>query len=267
MRNISEHTRLKRVKENKGRRMISGDLLERDIMIRALFIDIDDTVLDFAGYVKETMKTGFAEFGLPVYEPWMYDVFHEENSKLWQGLERGEIAFEDIKRDRWNKIFAALGISMDGRVFEDYFRACLHDSGILIPGAKETLEDLSERYLLFVASNGPDEQQRNRLKVAGINDLFIDVFTSGEIGASKPTKEFFDKCIEKVNRFTDQNNIRKLDKNEILMVGDSLTSDISGAVEYGLKSCLFDPSGRLFGKQQGVDYEIRNWSELKSILT
>ena len=267
MRNISERTRSKKVNEIIGRRMVSGDLLERNIMIRALFIDIDDTVLDFAGYVKETMKTGFAKYGLPAYESWMYEVFHKENGKLWQALERGEIVFEDIKRDRWNKIFAALGISMDGPVFEDYFRACLHDSGILIPGAKETLEDLSGRYLLFVASNGPDEQQRNRLKVAGIDDLFIDVFTSGEIGASKPTKEFFDKCIERVNSFTKQNDIRPLEKNEILMVGDSLTSDISGAVEYGLKSCLFDPSGQLFGKQQGVDYEIKDWSELKSILT
>ena len=250
-----------------GRRRSSGDLLERDIMIRALLIDIDDTILDFAGYVKETMRTGFKEFGLPDYEPWMYEVFHKENGELWQGLERGELTFEDIKRDRWNKIFAALGISGDGHAFEDYFRACLHDSGILIPGAKETLEDLSLKYLLFVASNGPDEQQRNRLKIAGLDGLFIDVFTSGKIGASKPTKEFFDACIERINKYTEQNSIRKLEKYEILMVGDSLTSDISGAVEYGIKSCLFDPTKHLLGKQKGVDYEVTNWNELKNVLT
>ena len=235
-------------------------------MIRALFIDIDDTVLDFVGYVKETMRTGFSKFGLPEYEPWMYDVFHRENGELWRALERGELTFEDIKNNRWNRIFAALGVKGDGHAFEDYFRVCLHDSGILIPEAKEALECLSERYLLFAASNGPEDQQRNRLKVAGIDDLFVDVFTSGGLGASKPTKEFFDACIERVNCYTEQNGIRQLTKEEILMVGDSLTSDMSGAVEYGLKSCLFDPSGQLFGKLPGVDYEITCWNDMKEIL-
>lgn len=236
-------------------------------MIRALFIDIDDTLLDFVGYVKETMKVGFRKFGFSEYEPWMYDVFHKENGELWRGLERGELSFEDIRRDRWNRIFAALGIEGDGQLFEDYFRSCLHDSGILIPGAKETLDNLSLRYLLFAASNGPEEQQRNRLKVAGINNLFIDVFTSGGLGASKPTKEFFDLCMEKVNSYCECNGIPLLDKGEILMVGDSLTSDISGAVSYGLKSCLFDPSGDLFDKRNDIDYKVKSWYELGKILS
>ncbi len=236
-------------------------------MIRALFIDIDDTILDFVGYVKETMRIGFRKFGFPEYEPWMYDVFQEKNGELWRGLERGELTFEDIKRSRWNKIFSALGIEGDGQVFEDYFRVCLHDSGLLIPGAKETLEYLSSKYILFAASNGPEEQQRNRLKVAGINDLFADVFTSGGLGASKPTKEFFDLCMEKVNRYSERNNMRKIEKNEILMIGDSLTSDINGAVEYGLKSCLFDPSGDLFDKRDDIDYKVRNWYEIKEMLS
>ena len=235
-------------------------------MIKALFIDIDDTILDFVGYVKETMRTGFDKFGLPEYQPWMYDVFHRENGELWRALERGEITFEDIQRNRWNIVFKALGIEGDGPAFEAYFRAQLHDSGILILGAKETLEALSDKYLLFVASNGPEDQQRNRLKVAGVDSLFIDVFTSGEIGASKPTKEFFDVCMDRANRFAVTKDTAGLKKEEILMIGDSLTSDISGAVEYGLMSCLFDPSGEAFGKMNDVDYEVKSWKDIEQIL-
>ena len=229
--------------------------------IKVLFIDVDDTILDFAGYVRETMKTGFREFGLPEYEPWMYGVFHRENGELWRALERGELTFEDIKRDRWNIIFEKLGIEADGPAFESYFRSCIFDSGILIPGAKETLKILAQHYPLFVASNGPEDQQRNRLKVAGVLNLFRDVFTSGGIGASKPTKEFFDACMERAQAYTG-----KLERDEILMVGDSLTSDIGGAVEYGLRSCLFDPTGLSFRKLEGVDFEIRSWDELRELL-
>ena len=235
-------------------------------MIKALFIDIDDTILDFVGYVKETMKIGFGKFGLPEYEPWMYDVFHEKNGELWRGLERGELTFEDIKRNRWNRIFEALGIEGDGQAFEEFFRACLHDSGILMPGAKETLESFSSRYMLFAASNGPEDQQRNRLKVAGIDTLFIDVFTSGGLGASKPTKDFFDKCMEKVNSYTANHNLPQVEREEILMIGDSLTSDINGAVTYGLKCCLFDPSGTLFYGRNDIDYKVTSWNELREIL-
>ena len=244
-----------------GRRSRSGGFLEGKKMIKALFIDVDDTILDFGAYVRETMRSGFRKFGLPEYEPRMYDVFRRENDELWRSLERGEIVFEDIKRDRWNIIFRELGFEADGPAFESYFRACLHDSGILIPGAKETLEELAEIYPMFVASNGPEDQQRNRLKVAGVLDLFRDVFTSGGVGASKPTKEFFDACMERAQAYTG-----KLDRDEVLMVGDSLTSDIGGAVEYGLRSCLFDPRGLSSGKLEGVDYEIGSWKELTDLL-
>ena len=235
-------------------------------MIRVLFLDIDDTVLDFVGYVKETMKTGFREFGLPEYEPWMYDRFTEINGALWRELEKGIITFEDIHRNRWAKVFEGLGIDGDGPAFEDYFRRKLHDSGLLMPGAKETLEKLSRSYLLFAASNGPDGQQRNRLKVAGIYDLFEEVFTSGALGSPKPGREFFDGCIERVDRCLEETGQPKIRREEILMIGDSLTSDIGGAVAYGLKSCLLDASGEKFGKLEGVDYEVRSWQEIEEIL-
>ena len=98
--------------------------------MRLALIDIDNTLLDFDEYVRQTMQSGFAHFGLRPYEPFMDDVFERENNELWRALERGELTFAELKRVRWNSIFEALGIEFDGSVFEEYFRAALHESAI-----------------------------------------------------------------------------------------------------------------------------------------
>ena len=96
---------------------------------KAVFIDIDNTLLSFDGYVKQTMAEGFAHFGLPAYTPDMYDVFTRENDSLWQRLEQGALDFQTLQQMRWNNVFRALGISFDGPTFERYFRGALHESG------------------------------------------------------------------------------------------------------------------------------------------
>lgn len=98
--------------------------------MKAVFIDIDNTLLSFSEYVKHTMQTGFEHFGLKRYESYMYDVFTEENNKLWHRIEQGTLVFSELEKVRWNIIFARLGIEFDGTVFEKYFRRALYDSAI-----------------------------------------------------------------------------------------------------------------------------------------
>lgn len=123
--------------------------------MKAIFIDIDNTLLDFDAYVRESMRAGFARFGLRPYEPWMYDIFVRENDKLWQAIERSELTFARLQEIRWNTVFRALGIEADGIAFERYFREALHESAIPVPGAHELLERLHGRFLLCAASNRP----------------------------------------------------------------------------------------------------------------
>ena len=120
-----------------------------------VFIDIDNTLLDFDEYIRRTMREGFAHFGLKPYEPYMEEIFHRENGKLWRQIEQGTLTFAELERIRWNNVFAALDIDFDGTVFETYFRAALYDSAIPVPGAMELLEALHGKYPLAVASNGP----------------------------------------------------------------------------------------------------------------
>ena len=65
--------------------------------IKVIFIDIDNTLLDFDEYVKETMKNGFKHFSLKEYQPYMYDIFTQENNKLWLQIEKGELTFQELE--------------------------------------------------------------------------------------------------------------------------------------------------------------------------
>ena len=121
-------------------------------MIRAVFLDIDDTLLSFRGYVKASMREGFRLFGLPEYTEEMYFVFERENGALWRMLERGELTFAELQNVRWNRVFAALGMQADGHAFEDYFRAQLCTSAIPEDGAMELLQSLAPRCTLCAAS-------------------------------------------------------------------------------------------------------------------
>ena len=156
-----------------------------------IFIDIDNTLLDFDAYIRQTMAEGFAHFGLRPYEPYMEEVFHRENGKLWHQIEAGTLTFRELEQIRWNNVFRALQIDFDGPVFEKYFRTALYDSAIPVDGAMELLRALHGSYTLAVASNGPYEQQLHRLELAGMKPYFDWFFVSEKLGVSKPAAAFF----------------------------------------------------------------------------
>lgn len=231
-------------------------------MIKAVLIDIDNTLLDFDAYVKNSMKDGFQKFGIRPYEEYMYDVFEEINTKLWREIEDGTLTFNELIKVRWNKIFDALGISFDGWEFEKYFRDCLYDSAVPIEGSKEILKYLSEKYIVCAASNGPYDQQIHRLEIAGMAPYFSDFYISEKIGASKPSEVFFDHCITSLNSM----GKGEILPSEIMMIGDSLTSDMAGGVASGMKTCYFDRNKK--GKTNGLklDHIVTKLEEIKNIL-
>lgn len=204
-------------------------------MIKAILLDIDNTLLDFDAYVKDSMKNGFEKFGLGTYKDSDYDTFTVVNNGLWHDIEEGTLTFEELKKIRWNKVFEALGISFDGIAFETYFREYLNESAIPVKGAKELLEYLKGKdYILCAASNGPFDQQCNRLKIGGMYEYFTHFFISEKVGFSKPAPEFFEVCLNELNHAS------RINKDEILMLGDSLSADISGANDFGFKTCFFN---------------------------
>ena len=237
-------------------------------MLKAVFLDIDNTLLDFDAYVKMSMQTGFSRFGLRPYEPWMYDVFTENNLALWRRIERGELDFDGLKQIRWNMIFEKLNISFDGVAFEEYFRKYLNESAIPEEGVMEmfnAISELKERYGFFVcaASNGPYDQQVKRLKIAGMDRYMDHVFVSEKLGVSKPFAGFYERAFEEIAKGLPVPN-----PADCLMVGDSLTSDVAGGKNFGMKTCLYHKNGESEEKIDAVrpDYVIEKMTDLVDVV-
>lgn len=228
--------------------------------MKAVFIDIDNTLLDFDAYVCTTMEQGFAHFGLPAYRPEMYHTFTTENNKLWRQIEEGTLTFEELQKIRWSNIFAALGFSFDGPTFERYFREALHESAIPVPGAMDLLQSLSGGALLCVASNGPYEQQLHRLEIGGMRPYFDYFFISERAGAAKPSREFFDYAFRALNG----NRPDPILPQETLIIGDSLSSDMAGGLQYGMKTCYYRRSGAP-AAPAGVDYTVTDLRQISAL--
>lgn len=224
--------------------------------MKAIFFDIDNTLLSFDEYVKQSMKEGFAYYKLKPYEPYMFDVFHQENDKLWRMIEEGTLQLEQLQKIRWNAIFKALDIDFDGNTFETYFRKALYDSAILEPHVIEILDYLKDKYILCVASNGPYEQQCHRLQIGGIYDYFQYYFISEKIGAAKPSKQFFTYAFEEMNQ------MHAIEPSEAIIIGDSITSDIAGGKNIGMHTCLYTKKD----SNAEVEYCIQDLLQLKTFL-
>ena len=227
-------------------------------MIKAVFMDIDNTLLDFDAAAQEGMERCFQDAGL-TYRPEMFSVFKEENNRIWKKIEQGILTMDDLPYVRGQAILKKLGLEADGVAMEMLFRKCLFYSAVPVEGAEEILSYLHGKYILCTASNGPYEQQICRLKKA---DMLKD-FVSEKIGVDKPDARFFERCLEQLP------GIRA---EECMIVGDSLTADIAGGLAAGMETCWFcrerieEKELENVKEEHKADYVIKRLDELRKIL-
>ena len=205
--------------------------------IKAVMLDIDNTLLDFHKSAEFAMEVAFKNHGLE-FRPGYIKIFHEINDGLWQEIEKGTLTRERLWEIRFNKVLSALGLKGDGPKIEAEFRKILFDCAFLMDGAKELLEYLFGKYKIYAATNAIYHQQINRLTKAGIIKYFDNVFVSEKIGYQKPTKAFFDCCFSEIDKITPK---------ETVMIGDSLTADIEGGLNYGMQTIWFNKDKKPFG--------------------
>jgi len=162
-----------------------------------------------------------------------------------------------LMRTLWDFVKTELGKEVDGPEAEKLYREQLNESAVLIDGALEILEYLSRKYDLYVITNGVSKTQYNRLAKSGIDRYMKDIFVSEDAGCQKPRKEFFEYCFKRLG--TD-------DVSQMLVIGDSLSSDIRGGNNAGIDTCWFNRKGDSCPADISVDYEIRHLEELKKYL-
>jgi len=201
-------------------------------MIKAILIDLDNTLLDFDKCAEFAMKTGFEKIGFE-YKPDMFHTFTQTNNFLWSQVEKGTLTKSELRKKRWNMIFEKLGKTYDGESFEKEFETLLSQNGETVDGAQEILKYLCEKYTVYIVTNGFYDIQKKRIKAAGLDGYADELIVSQSIGFSKPSHEFFDYCMKKL----------ALKKEEVLVIGDSLLADIKGGKDYGLHTCWFNFTG------------------------
>ncbi len=223
-------------------------------MIKAVFIDVDNTLLDFDLCAKESMKSGFEMFSLH-FEEWMFERFRVINLAMWKDMEKGLITKEELLLTRWSRVFEDLGLKADGEMMEKHFRHYINEYAIEIDGGFETLEYLHGKYPIYVASNAPYDQQSHRLQKADMLKFIDKVFVSEKIGCPKPKKEFFDACFSEIPFLPE----------ETIMIGDSVSADIVGARNYGMKTLWYNHYNE---PTNGVecDHIIYSMHDVKTIL-
>lgn len=225
-------------------------------MITNILIDVDNTLLDFNKCAEEAIKIGFSKWNIEYCET-VFPVFLEINDNLWQKIETGKIDKKTLYRLRWKTIFEKLGIQADGPAFEQDFRNIFSDSKEPVDGAYDILDYLSEKYTVSVASNASYQQQLKRLNNADMMKYFSNIFNSEQIGYPKPEPSFFDACFEKLGN---------IPKEEVMIIGDSLSADINGGSAYGIKTLWFNYNKIAVPNNVKADFIVNSLDEIKNIL-
>jgi len=190
-------------------------------------LDADNTIFDYDLCEREALvellenvAPGYpAERGLALYR--------EINTDYWRRFELGRIGVEDLKRGRFRDLLSALGATGDAEVVSSRYLEALSRRAHFLPHAEAALRDLSRRARLCLVTNGLSRVQRGRLAAAGIEPRFHAVLISEELGFAKPDPRFFQAAVSAIG----------LPPRELLCVGDSPTSDIAGARDFGMDTC------------------------------
>ena len=225
-------------------------------MIEFLFLDLDDTILDFHMQESVAIRKTLSGAGIePTDEN--CNLYSKINLRHWKMMELGEITREKLIWHRFKELFETLGVTADSKTTAERYMDHLSEGHYFLPGAEEAVRALSKKYKLYLASNGAGRVQESRVASAKLAPLFEEIFISEEMGANKPDKAYFDACFARINDFNPQ---------RAMIVGDSLSSDIRGGKNAGIYTCWVNPKGKTAPPESKPDFEIKSVTELEEIL-
>jgi 2-haloacid dehalogenase len=225
-------------------------------MIEFLFLDLDDTILDFHKAERIALSKTIREFGIEPTEEVLHR-YHLINKWHWEQLELGKMTRAEVLSGRFRTLFAERNIDADPAAVQAGYERNLSIGHYFLPGAEEAVDALSKKYRLFLASNGTASVQKGRMTSANLYRFFEKVFVSQEIGHNKPSKAYFDAAFAQIPDF---------DPDKAMIVGDSLTSDIRGGNNAGIRTCWVNPGHLPRNPEIHVDYEIEALSQLPELL-
>lgn len=221
-----------------------------------VLFDADGTLLDFHRSEREAVKEALAMSGIDA-DIEMIKKYSEINDRLWKMLERKEIERSVLLYRRFELFCEYYGYSADAKKIALDYMQRLSTKGYMLDGAEALLQSLSGRARLYIVTNGVEFIQRERYARTGMDKYFDGLFISEAIGFNKPDVRYFDYVAA---------NIEEFDPSRALVVGDSLTSDIKGGVNFGIDSCWYNPDCKETSGDIRPTYTASSFDEIYGII-
>lgn len=221
-----------------------------------LFFDLDNTLLDFNASSKAAFFSYFdnTDLRLSLED---YDRYRVINHEVWVELELGKISFDELKSKRWQIFSDEKQLGLDALAVNDYYFNHIAANPIYIPSAEQLISKLIGKYKLAIITNGLPEVQLPRLSKTGLDKIFDPIVISQSIGYKKPDEAFFEYAYKKAGEPY---------KEDVLVIGDSLNSDIRGGIQYGFDTCWYNYYGEDNKSEYHATHEVKNMKELEALL-
>lgn len=223
-----------------------------------ILFDADRTLFDFDRAEEHAIERLMNYFEVEYQKENHLKQYREINKKLWEELEQELITPEELKLERFRRLAEELDLEIEDKALSEKYLEFLAEGHFLLDGALELIEELDKDYKLAIVTNGLATVQKGRLKASVLRGYFDHLIISEEIGIAKPNPRIFEHTFKEMGYH---------DKSKVLMVGDSLSSDIQGGINFGIDTCWFNPNK--IESRNGVEptYEISDLSQLKEILS
>lgn len=222
-----------------------------------IIFDADETLFDFRKSERAAFENTMLEFDIEYDEEHHLKIYQGINAAIWKEFEQGLITQEKLKIERFKRLSEHLDAGFDELAFAKAYMKHLSNASFLFEESLDLVESLHKNFRLTIITNGLRDVQNNRIKKSLIGKYFEDIVISEEVQVSKPDPRIFELAL---------NNIMHTDKSKVLIVGDSLTSDIQGGINFGIDTCWFNPSKVENNTGIKPTYEISSLMELKNIL-
>ena len=227
-------------------------------MIKTLLWDIDGTLLDFGKAEEYGIRKCFEIFELGECTDEMLVRYSKINRKYWEMLERNELTKPEVLRGRFVEFFQTEGIHFDKiDEFNLEYQYRLGDKVFFCDNGLETVTALKGKIRQYAVTNGTFVAQSRKLEQSGLINIFDDVFISDKIGFEKPNIEFFNAVQQKIGNFN---------RDEVMIIGDSLSSDMRGGNNADILCCWYNPHNLENKNNVKIDFEITDISEIFKIL-
>ena len=221
-----------------------------------LWFDADGTLFDYNRAEANALRQTFHSLSLP-YEEGYLEVYQRINSRLWQALEKQEITPAILRFRRFELLLEAVQLSGSSEQMSSAYIEQLAICSELMDGAYDVLNTLHKKCYFAIVTNGLQAVQRSRLAHSAIRDFISEIIISEEIGVAKPNPAFFEIAASRTDHPA---------KTDVLIIGDSLTSDMQGGLNYGIDTCWYNPVGDTRPHNFPITYEIQHLSELLNLI-